>query len=272
MNKPLKGRTLLMSGGSRGIGLAIARTVARQGANVALLAEAGEPDSALRTAAAVLEAAGGQALTVRASSVSEESVRDAVGATTDRFGGIDIVVHSAAVSSVSDSEQPSDSDLERNHQIRLRGAVVLTHAALPHLRRSDNPHILSLSPPLTMAANGQAPYPPSAVDKLGMTLLTLGFASELRNEGIAANCLWPHSAIADTAARNLLGGEKAIEVEYERELVGDAAALILANLAATTTGNTFVDVDVLAEYGITDLSGYASSSALVRDFLVGSAE
>ncbi|WP_324191387.1 NAD(P)-dependent oxidoreductase [Nocardia cyriacigeorgica] len=272
MNNPLKGRTLLMSGGSRGIGLAIAIAAARQGANIALLAKTDVPHPKLpgtvHTAAAEIEEAGGQALAVVGDVRDEERVREAVDATVDRFGGIDIVVNNASAIDLSGSEQLSLKKFELMQQIQLRGTFLLTRTAVPHLRKSDNPHILSLSPPLNLSEKWLGEHPPYMLAKYGMTLLTLGFASEFRKEGIAANCLWPQTLIATAAVRNLLGGEEAVATARKPEIVADAAMLVLVGRAAATTGETFLDVDVLAENGITDLSEYGPSSDLAFDIFV----
>ncbi|MEU4317446.1 SDR family NAD(P)-dependent oxidoreductase [Nocardia fluminea] len=261
MNKPLKGHTVLMSGGTRGTGLAIARAIARQGANIALLADAHDgmhssgtgavdPATGVDAAAAVVEAAGGQALALVCDVRDADRLGEAVDVTVDRFGGIDIVITDADVIDGPDTEQARLS-FELRQQIQLRGAYLKIRAAIPHLRKSRNPHILSLSPPLSPAGKRVGDRSPSKLAEYGMTLLTLGFASELREDGIGVNCLWPHTAGA-AAPRTRSGEEEAAGPAIMAAAVG----LVLSSRAATTTGNTYLDVEVLAEYGITDLSRY----------------
>lgn len=266
MNKPLKGHTVLMSGGTRGTGLTIARAIARQGANIALLADshngphsqppgAVDPAAAVDTAAATVEAAGGQALALVCDVRDGDRLREAVDITVDRFGGIDIVINDADVIDGPDTEQ-SPLSYELRRPIQLRGAYLTIRAAIPHLRKSRNPHILTLSPPLSPAQKPVGDHSPSKLAECGMTLLTLGFVSELREEGIGVNCLWPHTSSA-VAPRARSGVEGAAATGAEPEIMAAAVGLVLSSRAATTTGNTYLDVEVLAEYGITDLSRYS---------------
>ncbi|PKV82118.1 SDR family NAD(P)-dependent oxidoreductase [Nocardia fluminea] len=265
MNKPLKGHTVLMSGGTRGTGLAIARAIARQGANIALLADAHDglhssgagpvdPAAGVDTAAAVVEAAGGQALALVCDVRDADRLREAVDVTVDRFGGIDIVITDAEAIDGPDTEH-SRLSFEQRQQIQLRGAYLTIRAAIAHLRKSRNPHILSLSPPLSPAEKRVGDRSPSKLAEYGMTLLMLGFASELREDGIGVNCLWPHTAAAAPRTRS------AVEEAAEAAIMAAAVGLVLSGRAATTTGNTYLDVEVLAEYGITDLSRYTREAA-----------
>ncbi|MFI5500585.1 SDR family oxidoreductase [Nocardia asteroides] len=268
----LAGRTMIMSGGSRGIGLAIAVAAARQGANVVLLAKTDVPDPRLpgtiHTAAAEIEAAGGKALAVVGDVRDEASVENAVNRAVDRFGGIDYCVNNASAIALAPTEELPIKRFDLMQQIQIRGTYLLTRAALPHLRRSENAHILSLSPPVNLAPRWLGEHPAYMVAKYGMSLLTLGWAAEYAEHGVAANCLWPETLIATAAVQNLLGGDDAIAKARTPEIVADAAVAILRRDARTTTGNTFLDVDVLAAEGVTDLSGYGGSGELEYDIFV----
>ncbi|MFD6389136.1 SDR family oxidoreductase [Nocardia sp. NPDC060259] len=269
---PLAGRTMIMSGGSRGIGLAIAVAAARQGANIALLAKTDVPDPRLpgtiHTAAAEIEEAGGQALAVVGDVRDEASVANAVAQTVERFGGIDYCVNNASAIALASTEELPIKRFDLMQQIQIRGTYLLSSACLPHLRQSENAHILSLSPPLNLAPHWLGGHPAYMVAKYGMSLLTLGWAAEYAEHGVAANCLWPQTLIATAAVQNLLGGDDAIAKARTPEIVADAAVAILGRDARTTTGNTFLDVDVLAAEGITDLSGYGGSGELEYDIFV----
>ncbi|MFD4431272.1 SDR family oxidoreductase [Nocardia sp. NPDC058497] len=269
---PLAGRTMIMSGGSRGIGLAIAVAAARQGANIALLAKTDVPDPRLpgtiHTAAAEIEEAGGQALAVVGDVRDEASVANAVAQTVERFGGIDYCVNNASAIALASTEELPIKRFDLMQQIQIRGTYLLSSACLPHLRQSENAHILSLSPPLNLAPHWLGGHPAYMVAKYGMSLLTLGWAAEYAEHGVAANCLWPETLIATAAVQNLLGGVDANAKARTPEIVADAAVAILGRDARTTTGNTFLDVDVLAAEGITDLSGYGGSGELEYDIFV----
>ncbi|MFF2084553.1 SDR family oxidoreductase [Nocardia sp. NPDC058176] len=269
---PLAGRTMIMSGGSRGIGLAIAVAAAKQGANVVLLAKTDVPDPRLpgtiHTAAAEIEAAGGQALAVVGDVRDEASVAGAVAKAVERFGGIDYCVNNASAIALAPTEELPIKRFDLMQQIQLRGTYLLSSACLPHLRESENAHILSLSPPLNLTPKWLGSYPAYMLAKYGMSLLTLGWAAEYAEHGVAANCLWPQTLIATAAVQNLLGGDDAIAKARTPEIVADAAVAILSKDARTTTGNTFLDVDVLAAEGITDLSGYGGAGELEYDIFV----
>ncbi|MGW6728432.1 SDR family oxidoreductase [Nocardia sp. NPDC055029] len=269
---PLAGRTMIMSGGSRGIGLAIAVAAARQGANITLLAKTDVPDPRLpgtiHTAAAEIEEAGGQALAVVGDVRDEASVANAVAQTVERFGGIDYCVNNASAIALASTEELPIKRFDLMQQIQIRGTYLLSSACLPHLRQSENAHILSLSPPLNLAPHWLGGHPAYMVAKYGMSLLTLGWAAEYAEHGVAANCLWPQTLIATAAVQNLLGGDDAIAKARTPEIVADAAVAILGRDARTTTGNTFLDVDVLAAEGITDLSRYGGSGELEYDIFV----
>lgn len=268
----LAGRTILMSGGSRGIGLAIAVAAARRGANVALLAKTDTPDPRLsgtiHTAAAEIEAAGGGALAVVGDVRDEGSVEGAVERAVERFGGIDIVVNNASALAVDGTDTLTMKRFDLMTGIQLRGTYLLTSKALPYLRKGTNPHILSLSPPLNLSPAWLGAHPAYTMAKYGMTLLTLGWAAELAEHGVAANCLWPETYIATDAIRNILGGDAALERSRTPQIVADAALAILERPAGECSGNTFLDVEVLRDAGVTDLSPYGGTGDLEFDIFV----
>jgi citronellol/citronellal dehydrogenase len=270
----LKGRTLFISGASRGIGLAIALRAARDGANVAVVAKTAEAHPKLPgtiyTAAAEIEAAGGRALALQCDIRFEEQVQDAVAQTAATFGGIDVCVNNASAISLSPTLQTDMKRYDLMNGINARGTFVCSKAAIPHLRRSSNPHILNMSPPLDMRAKWFAPHVAYTIAKYGMSLCTLGMAEELRADGIAVNSLWPVSTIDTAAVRNLLGGQKLAEASRSPEILADAAYAILTKPSRDCTGNFFLDEEVLRGEGVTDFSGYARvpDDLLVRDFFI----
>jgi citronellol/citronellal dehydrogenase len=256
----LAGRTILMSGGSRGIGLAIAVRAARDGANVAFIAKTDAPDPRLpgtiHTAAAEIEAAGGAALPILGDIRDDEKVADAVAQTVARFGGIDIVVNNASAITLQSVGELSAKRYDLMLDINARGTFTLTSLALPHLLRSDNPHVLTLSPPLNLDRRWLREHAPYTVSKYAMTMLTLGVAESRRDAGVAANCLWPRTLIATAAVQNLLGGDQSMAGARTPEIVADAAHEILIRPSRECTGNTFIDDEVLRDAGISDLAGY----------------
>jgi NAD(P)-dependent dehydrogenase (short-subunit alcohol dehydrogenase family) len=271
-SRALAGRTLMMSGGSRGIGLAIGVAAAREGANVVLLAKTDQPDPRLpgtiHTAAAEIEEAGGQALAVVGDVRDEESVNNAVAKAVERFGGIDICVNNASAIALDSTENLPVKRFDLMTSIQLRGTYLLSRACLPHLREGTNPHILSLSPPINLDPKWLGAHPAYTLAKYGMSLLTLGWAAEYADAGVAANCLWPETLIATAAVQNLLGGDDAIASARTPEIVADAAVEILKRPSRECTGNTFLDVDVLREAGVTDLSAYGGTGQLEYDIFI----
>ncbi|WP_024794942.1 SDR family oxidoreductase [Tomitella biformata] len=254
----LAGKTLLISGGSRGIGLAIALRAARDGANIALLAKTAEPHPKLAgtvfTAAAEIEAAGGQALPLVGDVRNDADIDRAVAAAVERFGGIDIVVNNASAINLAGTEDLPMKAYDLMQDINVRGTFALTKAAIPHLRAAEGGHVLTLSPPLNLAPHWLGAHPGYLLAKYGMTLAALGFAEELRTAGIASNTLWPRTLIATAAVENLLGGEAAAAKGRKPEIMADAAHLVLTS---ARTGETLIDDNVLREAGMTDFSGYA---------------
>jgi citronellol/citronellal dehydrogenase len=267
--KPLAGRTMIMSGGSRGIGLAIAVRAARDGANIAIVAKTDQPDPRLpgtiHTAAEEIEAAGGAALPILGDVRDEDSVAAAVAQTVERFGGIDLVVNNASAINLANVGDLPPKRYDLMLDINARGTFILTSLALPHLAQSPNPHVLTLSPPLNMDRKWLAAHAPYTVSKYAMTMLTLGVAESRRGEGIAANCLWPRTLIATAAVQNIVGGTEAMAVSRKPEIMADAAYEILVRPARECTGNTFIDDEVLAAAGITDLSSYRYGSGTDDD-------
>ncbi len=271
---PLRGRTILMSGGSRGIGLAIARRAARAGATVPRLATPAAPHprraGTTHTAAAEIEAAGGRALPIVGDVRDEASILGAVAQTVERFGGIDIVVNNASAIDLSNSTDLAAKKFDLMQQIEVRGTFLLTRSAIPHLRASDHAHILTLSPPLNLSERWLGANVGYMLAKYGMTLAALGFAAELRDAGVASNTLWPRTIIATAAVQNLLGGEQAIARSRTPEIMADAAHVILSAAPAERSGEQLIDDEVLAAAGITDLSGYqqGESPDLIPDIFV----
>ena len=257
----LRGKTLLISGGSRGIGLAIALRVACDGANVCLIAKTDKPDPRLpgtiHTAAAEIKAAGGQALPVVGDIREEQSVLAAVQACVDRFGGIDMCVNNASAINLSGTLDLPMKRYDLMQDINCRGAFLLSKTCVPHLKRAENPHILTLSPPISLDPKWLAPMVGYTIAKYGMTLVALGFAAQYRGDGIASNSLWPRTLVATAAVKNLLGGETAMARARKPEIYADSAYAVITRPSRECTGNTFLCEDVLAEDGVTDLDRYA---------------
>jgi len=251
---------MVISGASRGIGLAIATAAARQGANVVLLAKTAEPHPRLKgtvhTAVAEIEAAGGKAVAVVGDVRKESDVQQAVDAAVERFGGIDFCVNNASAIATEPTEQLSAKKYDLMQEINCRGTFLLTKAALPHLRNSPNAHVLTISPPLNMNPYWLGVHPAYTLSKYGMSLLTLGFAAEFAEAGIAANCLWPETFIATSAVAHMPDGDALLSSSRSPEIMADAAVAILSRSAKDATGRCFIDADVLTESGVTDLSGY----------------
>ena len=256
----LSGKTIFISGASRGIGLAIALRAARDGANVALVAKTAEPHPKLEgtvyTAAAQIEAAGGAALPIVGDIRDEASVQSAVDAAVERFGGIDICINNASAISLTGTEATEMKRFDLMQQINVRGSFAVTRACAPHLRKSENAHILTLSPPIGLKPEWLGPHVAYTLAKYGMSLLALGWAAEFAEAGIASNALWPRTLVATAAVQNLLGGDAAMARARRPEVYADAAYAILNRDSRICTGNTYLCEDVLAQEGVTDLSAY----------------
>jgi citronellol/citronellal dehydrogenase len=257
----LRDRTLFISGGSRGIGLQIALRAARDGANVALIAKTGEPHPKLPgtvfTAAAEIEAAGGRALPIVGDIRDEAQVEAAVSATVERFGGIDVCVNNASAIDLSGTEELAIKRYDLMQDINTRGTFVVSRACIPHLRSAENPHILTLSPPISLESRWLGPHVAYTIAKYGMTLCALGFAAELRDAGIASNALWPRTLIATAAVQNVIGGDEAMAASRKPELYADAAYAVVTRPSRECSGNALLCEDVLAEEGVTDFDHYA---------------
>lgn len=258
----LAGRTILMSGGSRGIGLAIALRAARDGANVAMLAKTDTPHPALEgtvhSAADAVREAGGQALAIVGDVRSDEDIARAVAQTVERFGGLDVVVNNASVIDLSRSAALTEKKYDLMQDVNVRGTFMLSRAALPHLLLSSNSHILSLSPPLNTSPRWLGAHTGYSLAKFGMTMVTLGFASEFAKKGVAANTLWPRTTIATAAVQNLLGGDKIMRRSRTPDIYAEAAHMVITSPARELTGETLLVEDVLAAGGVTDFSQYAA--------------
>lgn len=269
----LSGKTLFITGASRGIGLAIGLRAARDGANVVVAAKSNVPNPKLpgtiHTAAAEIERAGGKALAVPCDIREEAQVRAAVQAAAERFGGIDALVNNASAIHLSGTLETPMKRYDLMHQVNARGTFLCTQACLPWLLRAPNPHVLMLSPPLSMQPRWFAPHVAYTMAKYGMSLCVLGMSEELRERGVAVNALWPRTVIA-TAALNLLGGDETARHGRTPAVVADAAHAILGRPARSCTGNFFVDEEVLRGEGVTDFGRYAvePGQELLPDFFV----
>jgi citronellol/citronellal dehydrogenase len=265
MSRPLSGRTIIMSGGSRGIGLAIAVRAAADGANVTLIAKTDRPDPRLpgtiHTAAAEIEQAGGKVLPFVGDIRDDDRVAEAVAATVERFGGIDAVVNNASAINLSPIGELPAKRYDLMLDINARGTFLLTSLALPHLLASPNPHVLTLSPPLDPDRRWLRDHAAYTVSKYAMTMLTLGVAEQYRDRGVAANCLWPRTTIATAAIQNIVGGDAAMAVSRRPEIMADAAYEVLSRPATGYTGQTLIDEDVLRDAGVTDLARYRYEGA-----------
>ncbi|MFE5478469.1 SDR family oxidoreductase [Nocardia sp. NPDC056541] len=263
-DRPLAGKTLIMSGGSRGIGLEIAKRVAADGANITLIAKTDQPHPKLpgtvHTAAAEIEQAGGSVLAVVGDVRDDAVVAAAIDRTVERFGGIDIVINNASAIDLATTEALSMKAYDLMLDINCRGSFLLSKLAIAALRKSAlaerNPHILTLSPPLNLEPRWAGAHLGYTIAKYGMSLTTLGLAEELRADGIGVNSLWPRTTIATAAIRNRAGGEERIATSRTPAICADAAYLVLTSPAEHTTGNFLIDEEVLAEHGITDLDRY----------------
>lgn len=258
----LQGKTLFITGGSRGIGLSIALRAARDGANVAIAAKTADPHPKLPgtiyTAADEIEAEGGKALPIMLDVRDSDGVTAAVKKAADHFGGIDICVNNASAINLSRSLDMDAKRFDLIQQINVRGTFLVSRACVPYLRGAQNPHILTLSPPLTMRADWFAQHLPYTMSKYGMSMVMFGMAEEFRADGIACNALWPRTTIATAAVEFTLGGEEMLRRSRNPEIMADAAHAILCRAARTYTGNFVIDDDILREEGVTDFTRYAN--------------
>ncbi len=270
----LKGKTLFITGASRGIGLAIALRAARDGANVAIAAKTTELHPKLPgtiyTAAAEIQKAGGQALPLTVDIRFEDQVQAAVETTAATFGGIDILVNNASAIFLAGTVDTPMKRFDLMHQVNARGTYLCSQTCIPHLKKAANPHILNLSPPLNMNPDWFAPHVAYTMAKYGMSMCVLGMSQELRQEGIAVNALWPRTPIDTSAVRNLLGGEDVVRGSRKPEILADAAHAILTRDSRSCTGNFYIDESVLREEGVSDFESYAvvPGAQLFPDFFL----
>jgi citronellol/citronellal dehydrogenase len=256
----LTGKTLFITGASRGIGLAIALAAAREGANIAIAAKTDRPHPKLpgtiHTAAEEIGRSGGRALPLVVDVRDETAVAAAIAQTVDVFGGIDIAVNNASAIELLPLAQTELKRFDLMHQVNTRGTLAVSKHVIPHLLKSKNPHILMISPPLDIQEKWFAPHTPYSLTKFGMSLIVLGLAGELRAKGIAVNALWPRTTIATAAVKNLLGGDAAMRRSRSPEIVADAACRIFRKPAGTFTGRFLIDDEFLAGEGVTDFDRY----------------
>lgn len=265
-------RTLVISGGSRGIGLAIALGAARRGANVVLLAKTAEPHPKLpgtvHTAVAEVEAAGGKGVAVVGDVRKEEDVARAIETAVEHFGGVDIVVNNASAISTEPTEALSAKKFDLMMDINIRGTFLLTKAAMPHLRKSTNGHVLTLAPPMNMNPYWLGAHPSYTLSKYGMTLLSLGWAAEYADTGIGFSCLWPETYIVTSAVTNLADGQNLAQSSRNPDIMADAAVEILSRPGTEVNGQTFIDSEVLTASGVTDLSRYGGGDNPIIDIFI----
>jgi len=256
----LAGKTLFITGASRGIGEAIALRAARDGANVVIAAKTSRPHIKLAgtifTAAEAIEAAGGKALPLVVDVRDEARVAAAMAEAAEKFGGIDILVNNASAIHLAGTVETPMRRYDLMHQVNVRGTYACSQACIPFLEKADNPHILNISPPLSMKPKWFAPHVAYTMTKFGMSMCVLGMAEELAPKKIAVNALWPRTTIA-TAAVNMLGGDSLMRASRKPDIMADAAHTILSRPSNECTGNFFVDEDLLRDAGVSDFSRYA---------------
>ena len=255
-----KNKTVIITGASRGIGKAIALKLAKEGANIVIASKSVEENPKLGgtiySAAQEVELAGGKALAIQCDIRFEDQIQLVIDKTTERFGGIDILINNASAINLSTTELTEAKRFDLMYDINVRGTFMMCKACIPHLKKSTNAHILNLSPPLNMDMKWFANHLAYTISKYNMTMIALGLSAELKKYNIAANTLWPRTTIATAAVNNLLGGQMLMNKSRTTDIVADAAWYILSKPSATCTGNTFIDENVLVTEGITDLKKY----------------
>ena len=267
-------KTILITGGTRGIGKAIGLRLAKEGANIVIAAKSVEENAKLGgtifSAAAEVEKAGGKALAVQCDIRFEDQVQNVIDKTIEKFGGLDILINNASAISLTNTEQTEPKRFDLMHDINVRGTFFVTKACLPHLKKSENPHILTLSPPINLDPKWFDKHVAYTLTKYNMSMMTIGWAKELKKDRVAANSLWPRTTIDTAAVRNLLGGSTLANMSRTVDIIADAAYYILRQSSVDCTGNLFVDEDVLAKEGITDLEKYSvvTGAKLYNDLFV----
>ncbi len=270
----LKNKTVLITGASRGIGKAIALRLAKEGANIIIAAKSVEENAKLGgtifSAAKEIEEAGGQALAVQCDIRFEDQIQQVVDKAIERFGGVDMLVNNASAISLSPTEQTDPKRFDLMHDINVRGTFFVTKACIPHLKKSFNPHILTLSPPVNLDPKWLKGHIAYTLTKYNMSMMAMGWAAELKQYNIASNALWPKTTIDTAAVRNLLGGEALAKMSRTPEILADAVYYIFSKPSAQCTGNCFIDEEVFANEGITDLSKYSviAGAKLYTDLFV----
>ena len=261
MNSSFKGKTVLITGASRGIGKAIGLRLAKEGANIIVASKTTEVHPKLEgtifSAADEMIQAGGQALALPLDVREEEMAAQVVQKAVETFGGIDILVNNASAISLTPTAFTEMKRYDLMHAVNVRGTFLMSKLCLPHLKKSENPHILNLSPPLHMESKWFSSHVAYSMTKFGMSMCVLGMSEEFKDDRIAVNALWPRTTIATAAVMNLLGGQMLINMSRTPEIIADAAYAILKRPSSSCTGNLYLDEDVLAEEGVTDLSGYS---------------
>jgi len=258
---PFKNKTVIITGASRGIGKAIGLRLAKEGANIVIASKSVEENPKLGgtifSAAAEMEAAGGKALAVQCDIRFEDQVQRVVEKTAEKFGGIDILINNASAINLTSTELTEPKRFDLMYDINVRGTFMVSRACIPYLKKGTNAHILNLSPPINMDMKWFANHLAYTISKYDMTMIALGLAAELKKYNIAANTLWPRTTIATAAVNNLLGGQMLMNMSRTTDIIADAAWYILSKPSTECTGNTFIDEDVLAAEGITDLEKYS---------------
>jgi citronellol/citronellal dehydrogenase len=271
---PFKNKTVIITGATRGIGKAIALRLAKEGANIVIAAKTVEENAKLGgtifSAAAEVEAAGGKALAVQCDIRFEDQVQNVIDKAVSTFGGIDILINNASAISLTSTEKTESKRFDLMHSINVRGTFLVTKACIPHLRNSANPHILTLSPPINLDPKWFDKHVAYTITKYSMSMMTIGWAKEFKKDKIAANALWPKTTIDTAAVRNLLGGEMLANMSRTPDILADAAWYILKQSSVDCSGNLFIDEQVLAKEGITDLEKYSvvAGAKLYTDLFV----
>lgn len=257
----MKNKTVFITGSSRGIGKSIALSLAKEGANIIVAAKTVDPhpklEGTIYTAAEEIEKAGGRALPLKLDVRSEENIAEVLDKAANHFGGIDVLINNASAINLSNAQSLPMKRYDLIHGVNVRGTFMMCKHAIPYLKKGTNPHILNLSPPINLDPKWFKDYMPYTMSKYNMSMIILGLAEELREDGIAANALWPKTTIATAAVKYALGGEAMMQCSRTPEIMADAAAVILSQSSSECTGNFFIDEDVLRDEGMTDFDQYA---------------